>query len=158
METAVAEDAYAPDMHHHHHLDARDEHELAEQQQQDEQHEEGAERQFIDLAELQAELDASKASFVAWASDTTKAAEECRRRHLHELKGLKGERGGELTTRARTPTPTPPTRALTTPPPPPPKPNHNTNPQQQRRRPSATSTTGRPSARPRRRASVSFRV
>jgi hypothetical protein len=49
-----------------------------------------AERQFIDLAELQAELDATKALFTAWASDTTKAAEECRRRHAQELRGLKG--------------------------------------------------------------------
>lgn len=49
-----------------------------------------AERQFIDLAELQQELDATKAILTAWASDTTKAAEECRRRHMQELRGLKG--------------------------------------------------------------------
>lgn len=51
---------------------------------------EPAERQFIDLAELQQELDGTKALLTAWASDTTKAAEDCRRRHMHELRGLKG--------------------------------------------------------------------
>jgi len=54
-----------------------------------------AERQFIDLEELQRELDATKALLTTWAADTTKAAEECRRRHMQELRGLKGEVEGE---------------------------------------------------------------
>jgi len=147
---------------------------VADLQQQQQQP--AAERQFIDLVELQAELDATKALFSAWASDTTKAAEECRRRHAQDLRGLKGAcdwYGRPVLTRPNVlrrcrrlpPTTTfadaddaarPHSRNLSLPLPLPPRAtNPRTHETQQTRWPRATSSTARPSAPPRRRASVS---